>query len=91
MPLTLSQLESYLWEAATILRGPVDAAGFKTYVFPLLFFKRLSDVNDEEHAAALIEFEGDGEAMNRLRESAEAAFSAEERLVGKLEKEGLLA
>jgi hypothetical protein len=48
-------------------------------------------VNDEEHAAALIEFEGDEEAMNRLRESAEAAFSAEERLVGILEKEGLLA
>ena len=59
MPLILSQLESHLWEAANILRGPVDAADFKTYVFPLLFFKRLSDVNDEEHAAALVEFEGD--------------------------------
>jgi type I restriction enzyme M protein len=33
----LSQLESHLWEAANILRGPVDAADFKTYVFPLLF------------------------------------------------------
>ena len=32
---TLKQLESYLWEAANILRGPVDAADFKTYVFPL--------------------------------------------------------
>ena len=60
--LTLSQLESHLWEAANILRGPVDAADFKTYVFPLLFFKRLSDVNDEEHAAALIEFDGDEES-----------------------------
>lgn len=37
---TLGQLESHLWEAANILRGPVDAADFKTYVFPLLFFKR---------------------------------------------------
>lgn len=37
----LSQLESHLWEAANILRGPVDAAGFKTYVFPLLFFKSM--------------------------------------------------
>ena len=45
----LSQLESHLWEAANILRGPVDAADFKTYVFPLLFFKRISDVHDEEH------------------------------------------
>ena len=60
--LPLSQLESHLWEAANILRGPVDAADFKTYVFPLLFFKRLSDVNDEEHAAALVEFDGDEEA-----------------------------
>lgn len=46
--ITLSQLESHLWEAANILRGPVDAADFKTYVFPLLFFKRISDVHDEE-------------------------------------------
>ena len=43
--LTLSQLESHLWESANILRGPVDAADFKTYIFPLLFFKRLSDVD----------------------------------------------
>jgi HsdM-like protein len=57
----LSQLESHLWEAANILRGPVDAADFKTYVFPLLFFKRISDVFDEEYAAALTESEGDEE------------------------------
>ena len=55
------QLESHLWEAANILRGPVDAADFKTYVFPLLFFKRISDVHDEERAAALKEAEGDEE------------------------------
>jgi type I restriction enzyme M protein len=58
---TLSQLESHLWEAANILRGPVDAADFKTYVFPLLFFKRISDVHDEEYAAALAEADGDEE------------------------------
>lgn len=58
---TISQLESCLWEAANILRGPVDAADFKTYVFPLLFFKRISDVYDEEYAAALAESEGDEE------------------------------
>ena len=57
----LSQLESHLWEAANILRGPVDAADFKTYVFPLLFFKRISDVFDEEYAAALTESAGDEE------------------------------
>src|SRR6267154_2031949 len=58
---TLSELESHLWEAANILRGPVDAADFKTYVFPLLFFKRISDVYDEEYAIALAESGGDEE------------------------------
>jgi type I restriction enzyme M protein len=57
----LGQLESHLWEAANILRGPVDAADFKSYVFPLLFFKRISDVQDEEYAAALAESDGDQE------------------------------
>lgn len=47
---TVNQLESHLWEAANILRGPVDAADFKTSVFPLLFFKRISDVYDEKYA-----------------------------------------
>ena len=57
----LSQLETHLWEAANILRGPVDAADFKTYVFPLLFFKRISDVLDDEYEAALAESGGDEE------------------------------
>lgn len=55
----LGNLESHLWEAANILRGPVDAADFKTYIFPLLFFKRISDVYDEEFQAALEESGGD--------------------------------
>ena len=58
---TSMQLESHLWEAANILRGPVDAADFKTYVFPLLFFKRISDVHDEEYEAAVAESDGDEE------------------------------
>lgn len=57
--LDLSTLEAHLWEAANILRGPVDAADFKTYIFPLLFFKRISDVYDEEIALALAESGGD--------------------------------
>jgi type I restriction enzyme M protein len=54
-------LESWLWEAANILRGPVDASDFKAYVFPLLFLKRISDVFDEEREAALAESDGDEE------------------------------
>ena len=59
--LTLSQLEQYLSKAAWILKGPVDASDFKVYIFPLLFFKRISDVYDEEYALALEESSGDKE------------------------------
>ncbi|MCB9230390.1 MAG: SAM-dependent DNA methyltransferase [Bacteroidia bacterium] len=58
---TLSQLEQYLSKAAWILKGPVDASDFKVYIFPLLFFKRISDVYDEEFRMALEESEGDEE------------------------------
>jgi type I restriction enzyme M protein len=47
---SIGQLEAHLWESASILRGPVDAADFKTYIFPLLFFKRICDVWDDEYA-----------------------------------------
>jgi type I restriction enzyme M protein len=59
--ITLSQLEQYLSKAAWILKGPVDASDFKVYIFPLLFFKRISDVYDEEYKLALEESEGDEE------------------------------
>jgi type I restriction enzyme M protein len=52
-PITQQALESYLWGAATILRGLVDAGDYKQYIFPLLFYKRLSDVWDEDFAGAL--------------------------------------
>nr|WP_294861588.1 class I SAM-dependent DNA methyltransferase [uncultured Fluviicola sp.] len=57
--LSLSQLEQYLSKAAWILKGPVDASDFKVYIFPLLFFKRISDVYDEEYRIAFEESEGD--------------------------------
>ena len=49
-PVTLKRLESHLWEAANILRGsPVDRTDWKSYILPLLFFKRICDVWDEEY------------------------------------------
>ena len=55
--LSPNELESRLWECANILRGsPVDRADFKTYIFPLLFFKRISDVWDEEVEEIMDEF-----------------------------------
>ena len=59
--ISLSQLEQYLSKAAWILKGPVDASDFKVYIFPLLFFKRISDVYDEEFQNALDESGGDAE------------------------------
>ena len=53
--LSQQELESYLWGAAKLLRGLIDAGDYKQYVFPLLFFKRLSDVWDEEYRTALSE------------------------------------
>lgn len=46
--LTLDEMKQFLWGAATRLRGQIDAAGYKEYIFPLLFFKRISDVYDEQ-------------------------------------------
>jgi type I restriction enzyme M protein len=57
--MTQKQLEDYLWGAANILRGMIDAADFKQYIFPLLFFKRVSDLWLEEYQMALEESGGD--------------------------------
>jgi type I restriction enzyme M protein len=57
--ITQQQLESYLWGAATLLRGTIDAGDYKQFIFPLLFYKRVCDVFDEETQAALKESEGD--------------------------------
>ena len=55
------ELNSYLWNAAVLLRTYIDAGSYKQYIFPLLFFKRLSDVYDEESAEALEISDGDAE------------------------------
>lgn len=54
--ITLEQLESYLWESADFLRSNIDAGEYKQYIFPLLFFKRLCDVHDEEYTKALEDY-----------------------------------
>lgn len=58
-PISQQQLESYLWGAATLLRGVIDAGDYKQFIFPLLFFKRICDVYDEEYQRALAESGGD--------------------------------
>lgn len=58
---TSQQLFSHLFEACNILRGPINQDDYKSYVTPILFFKRLSDVYDEETQIALDESDGDEE------------------------------
>ena len=72
--MTQQQLESYLWGSAVILRGLVDAGDYKQFVFPLIFFKRLSDVWDEDSATALAESKGDEGAA--LADEIDAQFAA---------------
>ncbi|HUW37103.1 MAG TPA: class I SAM-dependent DNA methyltransferase [Rhodocyclaceae bacterium] len=57
--ITQQELESYLWGAAVLLRGLIDAGDYKQFIFPLLFFKRVSDVWEEEYRAALADSDGD--------------------------------
>ncbi len=51
--MTQKELENYLWGAATLLRGVIDAGDYKQYIFPILFYKRICDVYDEEYHKAL--------------------------------------
>ncbi len=55
MTLTPGELESKLWRAADILRGQIDSADYKYYVFSMLFLKRLSDRFQEEVEKAVAE------------------------------------
>lgn len=54
--ITREELESYLWGSAVLLRNHIDAGAYKQYIFPLLFFKRINDVYEEENTKATQEF-----------------------------------
>lgn len=56
MRITIDELKTYLWNSAVLLRTHIDAGSYKQYIFPLLFFKRISDVYDEELAASIREY-----------------------------------
>jgi len=54
--LTLQQLEQFLWKSADILRGKIDSSDYKKYIFGLLFYKRISDIWDEEYKKIIEKF-----------------------------------
>lgn len=62
--ISLSELENYLWGSAVYLRTNIDAGAYKQYIFPLLFFKRICDVYDEECCEILKLYDGDEEALH---------------------------
>lgn len=53
--ISLDDLKRFLWGAAVRLRGQIDASGYKEYIFPLLFFKRICDVFDEQYESFISE------------------------------------
>ncbi len=65
--LNVNTLETWLWDAACVVRGPLDAPKFKDYILPLIFLKRLSDVFEDE-VGHLAEELGDEEIAFQLVE-----------------------
>ena len=94
---TIHKLESHLWEAANILRGsPVDRTDWKSYILPLLFFKRICDVWDEENAEMVATYGEDfadehrfqipeGAHWNEVRETAKDVGAALQKALRAIE------
>ena len=66
--LDISTLETWLWNAACVIRGTTDAPKFKDFILPLIFYKRLSDVFDDEFAQQVAEF-GDEKSARDIIEA----------------------
>jgi type I restriction enzyme M protein len=65
--LRLNILCSWLWEGANILRGPVEHADFKTYLFPILFLKRINDIWEEERNESIESYGEDFSENHRFQ------------------------
>jgi len=64
----IQTLETWLWDAAGVIRGPLDAPKFKDYILPLVFLKRLSDVFEDELARLAAQFGSEKTAHTLLEQ-----------------------
>src|SRR5258708_1055148 len=77
--LDISLLETWLWDAACAIRGATDAPKFKDFILPLIFFKRLSDVFDDEFAGQVKEFGDEDTAREVIQADHEDALKTGRR------------
>ena len=66
--LDISTLENWLLNAANTIRGASDAPKFKDFILPLIFYKRLSDVFDDEFEEEITKF-GDEQVARKIIEA----------------------
>ncbi len=66
--LSISTLETWLWDAACAIRGATDAPKFKDFILPLIFYKRLSDVFDDE-CSTYVDLYGSEELARQIIEA----------------------
>lgn len=76
--LEITALENWLWDAACTIRGATDAPKFKDFILPLIFYKRLSDVFDDEFAQYVEEY-GDEAIAREIIEADHADALASNR------------
>ncbi|MFN7947011.1 MAG: class I SAM-dependent DNA methyltransferase [Blastocatellia bacterium] len=77
--LDISALETWLWDAACAIRGATDAPKFKDFILPLVFYKRLSDVFDDEFAAQVAAYGDEAVAREVIEEDHRDALASGRR------------